>query len=88
MEEGVFKNKSAKYCLKLWWHEDTLYYFFFNTYIHTQYTFIPFDKFAAAYFVKRLLLLFFLFIFFLNNFVCTGMVPDPTSLFLPTSFCM
>ncbi len=23
-----------------------------------------------------------------NNFVCTGRVPDPTSLFLPTSFCM
>jgi hypothetical protein len=26
--------------------------------------------------------------FFLNNCVCTGKVPDPTSLFLPTSFCM
>jgi hypothetical protein len=23
-----------------------------------------------------------------NNCVCTGRVPDPTSLFLPTSFCM
>jgi hypothetical protein len=23
-----------------------------------------------------------------NNFVCTGRVPDPTSLYLPTSFCM
>jgi hypothetical protein len=26
--------------------------------------------------------------FFYYNFVCTGRVPDPTSLFLPTSFCM
>ncbi len=25
---------------------------------------------------------------FCNNCVCTGRVPDPTSLFLPTSFCM
>ncbi len=25
---------------------------------------------------------------FFYNFVCTGWVPDPTSLFLPTSFCM
>ncbi len=31
-------------------------------------------------------LLFFFFIY--NNCVCTGRVPDPTSLFLPTSFCM
>ncbi len=23
-----------------------------------------------------------------NNYVCSGRVPDPTSLFLPTSFCM
>jgi hypothetical protein len=23
-----------------------------------------------------------------NNCVCTGRVPNPTSLFLPTSFCM
>ncbi len=28
------------------------------------------------------------FQFINNNFVCTGRVPDPTSLFLPTSFCM
>ncbi len=28
------------------------------------------------------------YIFFKNNFVCTGRVPDPTSLFLPTSFWM
>ncbi len=28
------------------------------------------------------------FFFFFNNCVCTGRVPDPTSLFLPTSFCM
>jgi hypothetical protein len=26
--------------------------------------------------------------FFFNNFVCTERVPNPTSLFLPTSFCM
>jgi hypothetical protein len=25
---------------------------------------------------------------FLNNCVCAGRFPDPTSLFLPTSFCM
>ncbi len=30
------------------------------------------------------LIFFFIFCFF----VCTGRVPDPTSLFLPTSFCM
>ncbi len=29
---------------------------------------------------------FFFFFFYIYNFVCTGRVPDPTSLFLPTSF--
>ncbi len=44
----------------------------------------PLDYDIGVYFVKILLLL----IFFFNNCVCTGRVPDPTSLFLPTSFCM
>jgi hypothetical protein len=59
-----------------------------NLYISELYSRICLSPHCSFFLSSRFRICLSALKYYNNNFFCTGRVPDPTSLFLPTSFCM